>query len=96
MGSTLNREPLITTGSIVAIIAAVLVFLKSFGVSITGDQQDSITNLVAILAPIVLALVARQFVYSPNSVGKIATDHYNAGVPPTEPQPEVPPPAAVN
>lgn len=92
----MNREPLITTGSIVAIIAAVLVFLKSFGVDITADQQDSVTNLVAILAPVVLALVARQFVYSPNSVETIAAEQYNAGVPPTEPQPEVPPPAAVN
>ncbi len=92
----MNREPLITTGSIVAIIAAVLVFLKSFGVSITEDQQDSVTNLVAILAPIVLALIARQFVYSPNSVETIATDQYNAGVPPTEPPPDIPPPAEVN
>ncbi len=92
----MNKEPLISVGSIVAVVAAILVFLQSFGVSITDDQQDSVTNLVAILAPIVLALVARQFVYSPNTVEKIATEQYNAGVPPTEPQPDVPPPAEVN
>jgi len=92
----MNKEPLITTGSIVAIIAAVLVFLKSFGVSITEDQQDSVTNLVAILAPIVLALVARQFVFSPAGAQKVADEQYNAGLPPTESQPELPPPAAVN
>ncbi len=92
----MNREPLITVGSITAIIAAVLVFLKSMGVDISDGQQEAVRNLVAVLAPIVLALVARQFVYSPNSVETITTEQYNAGVPPTEPQPEVPPPAAVN
>ncbi|MDQ3540359.1 MAG: hypothetical protein M3440_06690 [Chloroflexota bacterium] len=92
----MNREPLLSVGSIVAIIAAVLVFLKSFGVDITDSQQEAVRNLVAVLAPIILAFIARQFVYSPNSVETIATDQYNAGVPPTEPQPEIPPPAAVN
>ena len=91
----MNKEPLLTTGSIAAIVAAMLVFLKSFGVPITDDQQEAIRNLVAVLAPIVLALVARQFVYAPASVEKIADQQYAAGTPPTTAQPEVPPPAKV-
>lgn len=91
----MNKEPLITVGSITAIVAALLVFLKAMGVNITDDQQEAIRNLVAVLAPITLALVARQFVYSPASVEKIADKQYAAGVPPTTPQPDVPPPAHV-
>ena len=89
----LDREPLLTVGSITAIVAAALIFLKSMGVNITDDQQESIRNLVAVLAPIVLAGIARQFVYSPNSVTRIADTQYQAGTPPTEAQPDVPPPA---
>lgn len=88
----LQKEPLLTVGGIVAVVSAVLVFLKSFGVPITEDQQDAIQNLVAVLAPVVLAFVARQFVYAPESVEKIQSDAYRAGVPPTDPKPEVPPP----
>jgi hypothetical protein len=91
----MNKEPLLSVGTIVAVVAAILVFLKSFGVDISDGQQEAVRNLVAVLAPIVLAFVARQFVYSPNSVETIATEQYSAGVPPTEPQPEIPPPAEV-
>jgi hypothetical protein len=89
----MNTEPLLTVGSITAIIAAALIFLKSMGVNITDDQQEAIRNLVAVLAPVVLAFVARQFVYSANSVENIADTQYEAGVPPTTSQPKVPPPA---
>jgi Mn2+/Fe2+ NRAMP family transporter len=91
----MQKEPLLTVGAITAIVSALLVFLQSMGVNITDDQQEAIRNLVAVLAPIVLALVARQFVYAPATVEKIADQQYTAGVPPTEPQPDVPPPAAV-
>jgi len=89
----MNREPLLTTGAIVALVAAVLAFLKSLGVDISDDTQEALRNVVAILAPVVLAFVARQFVYSPNSVSNIADTQYAAGTPPTDPQPPIPPPA---
>lgn len=91
----MNREPLLSVGSIVAVVAAILVFLKSFGIDITDSQQEAVRNLVAVLAPIVLALVARQFVFSPAGAQKIANEQYNAGVPPTEPQPNIPSPGEV-
>lgn len=88
----MNKEPLITVGGITAIISAILVFLKSFGVDISDDQQEAIRNLVAVLAPVVLALVARQFVYSPNSAQRIQDKAYAAGTPPVEEKPDLPPP----
>ncbi len=93
--NTMNTEPLVTTGSVVAIIAALLVFLQQMGVDISDSQQDAVRNLVAVLAPIVLAFVARQFVFSPAGAKKIADEQYAAGVPPVEPQPDLPAPADV-
>jgi hypothetical protein len=84
---------LITVGAIVAIVSAFLVFLQEFGFDISEAQQDAIRNLVSVLAPVVLAMVARQFVYSPRSVEKIQEKAYAAGTPPVEPKPELPPPA---
>ena len=63
-----QKEPLITAGTITTVVAAVLVFLQEMGVDISDAQQDAIRNLVAVLAPIILALIARQFVWSPSAV----------------------------
>lgn len=88
-----EKEPLLTSGAVVAIVAAFLVFMREMGVPIDQGQQDAIRNLVAVLAPIVLAGIARQLVYSPFSVETIADTQYAAGVPPTTAQPDIPPPA---
>jgi hypothetical protein len=57
-----DNEPAVTGGIIVAIAAALLGVLVSFGASITPDQQKAIMVLVTVLAPIVAAVVIRQFV----------------------------------
>ncbi len=87
-----EKEPLLTSGAVVAIVAAFLVFMEQIGIPINADQQDAIRNLVAVLAPLVLAGIARQLVYSPFSVETIANTQYAAGTPPTEMQPDIPPP----
>jgi hypothetical protein len=84
----MNREPVITVGTITAIVAAILAFLQSFGVSITDAQQDAIRGLVAVLAPIVLALIARQFVFSPASTRQLVNEAYQAK-PDIDPAPQV-------
>lgn len=88
----MRTEPLITVGSITAIVAAILVFLRSFGVDITEDQQEAIRNLVAVLAPIVLALIARQYVFAPATVDEIKLEEFEAGqkamTPPSNPDPK--------
>jgi hypothetical protein len=57
-----DNEPSLTGGIIVAIAAALLGVLVSFGASITPDQQKAIMVLVTVLAPLVAAVVIRQFV----------------------------------
>ncbi len=74
----MNKEPAAVVGLIVGIVSAVLVFLKSFGVDISQDQQEAIRGLVAVIAPIVAGFVIRQFVFSPNSASNIAQNKRSA------------------
>jgi hypothetical protein len=66
-----SREPLITASLIVAAISAVIVSLRAFGVPITAEQEDALVKLAAIIAPLVLGFVARQFVWSPASAADV-------------------------
>jgi hypothetical protein len=74
-----SREPLLTSGAVVAIVAAFLVFMEQMGLPINADQQDAARNLVAVLAPLVLAGIARQLVVSPASAHDLATDSATTG-----------------
>ena len=95
MSSPMAREPLAIVGTIGSLIGAFLVMMQSFGIPITDAQSDAINNFVVIAAPLVVALIGRQFVWSPESAEKIKNDAYAAGLPPTEPNPEMPtPPSA--
>ena len=92
----MNKEPSIGIGaSLSAVLFAVFAILKASGVNVTDDMTTGINALILSLCaiPAVSGVITRFFVYSPNSVETIAADQYNAGVPPTEPQPSVPPPA---
>jgi hypothetical protein len=90
-----STEPAQIVGYITSAATAVIALLVAFGMDITKEQTAAILGVVAVVAPIVAALVIRSKVYAPASVEKIAEEQYAAGVPPTEPQPDVPPPAAV-
>jgi hypothetical protein len=78
MNALQNKEPLLTVGVIVTGISVILSFLKSFGVDITQEQQDAIRDVAVWVAPIVLALIARQFVFSPNTTQKLVDEAYSA------------------
>lgn len=54
------NEPVLTVGSITAIIAAVLSLLVAFGVDLSDAQTQAILGLVAILGPLVAALISRE------------------------------------
>jgi len=95
----IQNEPAVGIGaSLSAALYAIFLILKASGVDVTDDMTNGINALIVALCaiPAVGGFLTRFFVYSPNSVEKIANTQYNAGVPPTEPQPELPPPAEVN
>ncbi|MCC6457258.1 MAG: hypothetical protein IT328_20055 [Caldilineaceae bacterium] len=69
----MRSEPLWTTAIITAVIAALITLLKAFGVPLTADQQDAINQFVAVIAPIIVALVGRAYV-TPVAEPKIKTE----------------------
>lgn len=58
----MKTEPLITTGVIVALVAATIALLRAFGVPISEEQQEAIKALLVVLAPILVAIIARSYV----------------------------------
>lgn len=61
-----DREPAITAASVTALAAAVLALLVAFGVQITPQQRDAFLGLLAVLAPLWVALLVRPHV-TPNA-----------------------------
>ena len=55
-----NREPLVTVASITALVGALIALLVSFGVKLTGDQQTAILAVTTVVAPLLVAAIARR------------------------------------
>jgi multidrug resistance efflux pump len=91
----MKTEPAQIIGWLTGLAAAVIALLVAFGLDMDQTQQAAILGVVAVVAPIIAGLIIRFNVYAPATVERIADKQYEAGVPPTEPQPDVPPPASV-
>lgn len=83
-----HKEPLVTVGSITALIAAALVLGRSFGLPISDDQENALLSFVAVAAPLAVAFIARGLVYSPKTTQALvnkaaATGDPTVGPPPT-------------
>lgn len=57
----MNNEPIVTVATITAGVAALIGLLVSFGLPITSDQQTAILAFIGIVAPFVVAFIARKF-----------------------------------
>lgn len=62
----MTREPLLTTGTVAALVAAVVTLVVAFGADLTETQTAAILGVAAVLAPMLVGLVARSRV-TPNS-----------------------------
>jgi hypothetical protein len=80
---------------ITSAVSAGIALFVAFGPDLTDDQTAAILGATAVLAPIIAGLITRSQVYSQASVEGIANQQYIAGTPPTEAQPEIPPPGEV-
>lgn len=76
----MKSEPAAIIGAIASIVSAVLAFLQAFGVDITDAQQDAIRGVVAVLAPVVAALVIRSFVVAPDTAETKVEEAHASGV----------------
>ncbi len=93
----MNHEPAGAIGtSVTGILLGIFLVLKAAGVGVTADLEAGITALVLTLCavPAISGWVTRFFVFSPASAKRIQNRAYNAGVPPTQPKPELPSPPA--
>ncbi|GAB3622596.1 hypothetical protein GCM10027418_06780 [Mariniluteicoccus endophyticus] len=62
----MNREPALTTGTVTALVAAVVVLLIACGVPITEEQKLAILGVIAAASPVVGAVLTRPQV-TPNA-----------------------------
>ena len=69
-----NTEPALSTGSITAAVTAILALLVAYGFDISQEQQVAILGVVAVIAPIVVAVITRSQVFSPASTARIANE----------------------
>lgn len=67
-GPDAPAEPLISVGSITAIISAGLATAVAFGLHITEDQKSALLILIGLLAPLAVTLIGRAKVFSPKTV----------------------------
>jgi hypothetical protein len=58
----MNREPLLTTAAITSVVSAALALLVSFGLGIDPTQTEAIMGFVGVVAPFVVAYLARKHV----------------------------------
>ncbi len=64
------EEPLLSTGTVTTVAAALLAALVSFGLPVDDDQQAKLLALILVLAPLIVAAVGRLRDWSPASVRK--------------------------
>ena len=55
----MDREPLVTRASLVALTTAVIAVAVAFGLPLTEEQQKALIGLAGVLAPIAAAVWAR-------------------------------------
>ncbi len=65
------EEPVVTRAIVVAAVTAALTLLVSFGVPISDAQQTAILGFIAVVAPLVLAALARRKTFSPATTKRL-------------------------
>lgn len=71
------------------LVSSALAALGSYGLNIT----DELSDFLIMVAPYVLGFIAVRFaVFAPDTVKKIQEDAHEAGMPPTQPVPDLPTP----
>lgn len=82
-----NTEPARVVGSITAGVTAVIALLVAYGFDISNEQQVAILGVVAVLAPVIAALITREQVYSPATTQRIANKAAQTGDATIDPPP---------
>lgn len=76
----MDREPIVTVATITGIVSAVIALLVAFGVSFNEQQTTAIMGIVGVLAPFVVAFIARQWTTPVAKAEAQAQDAYKEGL----------------
>ena len=58
----MNNEPVLTVATFTSIVTAAVALLAAFGLPLTNEQRQAVIGFVAVVAPLVLAIIARKHV----------------------------------
>lgn len=61
-------EPILSTATVVTVVTAVMALLVALGLPIDDDLQTAILGAIAVIAPVVLGIIARQKAWAPATV----------------------------
>ncbi len=80
-------EPVLSVASIVTVVTAILALLTALGLPIDDDVQAAILSAIAVIAPVVLGLIARNVAWSPFTAGATVRAEVAKALrdPPTQP-----------
>ena len=91
----MQTQPVITVTTITSLASALFAAAVYAFPDLDPNLEKAIIGLIIAAWPVVTAAWTWHRVYAPSSVVKEANKQYLAGKPPTEPQPDTPPPADV-
>ena len=78
----MERQPLVTVATVTALAAAVLSALVAFGTPLNDGQVQAVLGVIAVAAPVVVAVWGRRLVYSPATVSQIRAEQAPTQAPP--------------
>ena len=93
--SPMATQPVITITAITSLASAILGGL-ALVVDLPPNTEKVVLGIITSAYPIVTAAWTWHKVYAPATVQRIADQQYVAGTPPTQPQPQIPPPGDVS
>lgn len=64
-------EPLITVGTITALVTTGLALLVAFGIPVSDDRQAAILGVIGVVAPLVVMAIGRARVFAPATVRRM-------------------------
>lgn len=91
----MHSQPVITITMITSAVSAIFAAVTLAWPDVDPQWETAILAMIAALYPVVTAAWTWHRVYSPATIERVADQQYNAGKPPTEPQPPIPPPGDV-
>lgn len=71
----MEREPVAIVNAVTAAIQSVILAVVAFGLKLSGDQISAVMGAVIAIGAVVQTVIARNSVYSPETVANMFDSH---------------------